>query len=486
MKNMLHLSDIENPELVHIMTIDINHAALLDYPEYAGKLKKILQINFQNVLEYPTMQCSHWHRIDNHFRQAIELGFKYAVFWYDGTWPKGGEFEEELISQIAEWNKTRWLAAGHIINRKDSQPKWHPQCVVVNLAVFGELSIDDMQDYHKPYPAFCSSAENMHDDYTPLWLSGPNHCGGQNVTNMQHATKYKVTNNFLDVLFPHAFENNCFIHNLPQAVRDQKDCCYPEDDIEETIAWLFDYEFNTRQSLSEAKEVGYKLSEDKRELFQYKLMDSHNIYITNTESVPKINQLGAEVMVVPCAGLHQFKHMSNSASTLKRVVWTDFSKFGLAWVKKLLIQWDGVNFKDFYYNNRHVLMDMGFPHEDFMIFNEALVDEFIESYGGEEKWLVQWDWIRSLQHEFIEVDLVKDWPKVIDAVGNNHCIFVQLSNIWQYEINYLNSSIVDAELAFGNIIKNLMINNNTVYFTGNTPSGLHCQYKDLRSLPGII
>jgi hypothetical protein len=114
------------------------------------------------------------------------------------------------------------------------------------------------------------------------------------------------------------------------------------------------------------------------------------------------------------------------------------------------------------------------------------VDEFIDSYGTEERWLEHWDRIRSLQHDFLQVDVVKEWPRVAQAVGRNHTVFVNFSNIWQYEINYINTANFDAQLSFGNLMNELLINNTTVYFTGDTPNGVHYQYQNLRSLPGIF
>jgi hypothetical protein len=484
MTSYLRLSDLESADLVHIMFTEINIPELQDYPAYAGKLKKILQINLTNAAIYPFLHADKFTDggLYSSLQRSIQLGFNYAVVWFDGNWPKASEFDSELRSQIEVWNAQRWLAAGHIISRMDRQPEWHPQCVVVNLKVFAQLGIKHLDSFADAYPAFCSSAEHIHDNYTPTWVTSADHRG-----SVQYDTEYNASANPLDVLFPHAFANDCYIYNLPMAIRDEKICCYPEDDIEFTQEWLFDYDFNLRHSIADAREFGYgKVSDDKRELFQYKIMDSHIVYVTNTEEVPVEHTLGAEVMVVPCSGLHQFKYMSNNADTLKRVVWTDFSKFGLAWTQKVLSDWDGVDFKKFYYDNQHIIMDLGFPDSDFIIFDQQLVDEFIDSYETEERWLEHWDRIRSLQHDFLQVDVVKEWQRVASAVGKNCTVFVNFSNIWQYEINYINTANFDAQLSFGNLMNELLINNTTVYFTGDTPNGVHYQYQNLRSLPGIF
>jgi hypothetical protein len=489
MTTTLRLSDNKNSQLVHVMYNEPNIPEISEYPAYSGKLKKILQINLTNATKNPFMHADKFYQggVEDSLERAIGLGFRYAVIWFDGSWPKACEFDDRLLEQIEVWNKTRWLAAGHIISRPDRQPEWHRQCVVINLHTYNEIGVNQLDNYTGVVKVFSQSSQYIHDDYTPLWINGNDVLAHEMQTIIERDVDYQQTDNPLDMLFPHAIKNNCYIYNLPYSIRDEKTCCYPEDDIDFTQEWLFDYDFNLRHSVADAREFGYsQVSEDKRELFQYKIMDSHIVYVTNTESVPVYKNLGAEVMVVPCSGLHQFKYMSNNIDTLKRVVWTDFSKFGLAWVQKVLSDWDGLNFQKFYHDNRHIIMDMGFPDEDFIIFDPELVDDFIDSYETLEQWLGYWNRIKTLSHEFIEVDVVKEWPRVVNVVGKNNCVFVQFSNIWQYEINYINTPNFTAEVAFGNLLNQLLINNDTVYFTGDTPNGLHLQYQDLRFLPRII
>ena len=487
MTSYLRLSDLESADTVHIMFTEVNMPEIKSYPAYAGKLKKILQINLTNAAIYPFLYADQFYDggVHHSLKQAIQLGFQYAVVWFDGSWPKSTDFDKLLQEHISNWNNTRWLAAGHIINRENRQPEWHPQCVVINLKTFGELGIETLDSYPLKYPTFSVSDENIHDDYTPVWVAGSTNISNSREKDLDD--NYSDTGNPLDTLFPHAFDNNCFIYNLPFDVRDEKICCYVEDDIEFTQMWLFDYDFNLRHSVADAREFGYgKVSDDKRELFQYKIMDSHIVYVTNTENVPIEVDLSADVIVVPCSGLHQFKHMSNNLKTLKRVVWTDFSRFGLMWTQLVLSEWNGRDFQKFYEDNKHTIMDMGFPDEDFIIFDPGLVDDFISSYDDEAHWLDCWSKIKSLQHDFMQVDVVKQWQLVADTIGQNQCVFVQFSNIWQYEINYLNTPNFEAELAFGNLMNQLLINNDTVYFTGDTPNGIHHEYQNLRSLSRII
>lgn len=491
MKSRITLQDPDKTNIFHIYSSGINHTDLHDYPEYAAKLKKILAIALGNSLDYPYMKVHNFtNQIHDTLMQLNQLNVKYAVFWHDGSWPDGTEFETELEKCVEEWNQTDWLAAGHILAFPGKLPKWHQQCVVVNVKQYAKTGIGYLNGYFDDYPGYTQSSEHHHDDYTPLWINSQEvNIGGDDIDVPITDDGYEP-DNILDCLFPNAFANNLMIYNFPQELRDTKKCCYPEDDIEQTMSWLLDKTFPEKLNAEELIDYEVKyINTDKQCLKQYKIMNTEVMYITNTEDVPKHFDMGAEVISVPCSGLHQFRYASGNLRTLKRIVWADFSPLGIAWTKKLLAEWDGKNFQQFFYDNRDWIKSLPYSHHPDhirMLFDPELAVEFVESYGGEQQWLKVWDQIRELQHDFVHVDLMKDWQKLVDAVGKNQTMFLQLSNIWQYEINYINHDIIDAELAFGNLLKNLMINNDKVYFTGDTPADDHYEYTDLSSLPEII
>lgn len=484
---------VTDKKLVHLFFNEVLHPALKDEDEYAGKLKKLMQININNSTNYPYLQADKWRH--GFFGDAIKhlnsLGFKHVVIWFDGTWPGANEFDEELIDAIDnKWNKTDWLAAGHILDRKEDAPVWHEQCIVLNLEEFIPLLkrfesfiLNDNQ--LEMYPDYKSSMEHMHDDYTPKWVASKDALIHGQFIAKDKPTDY--TNDFFNTLFPLAFLNGLTIHNLDYNIRSHKICCYVEDEMEFTKQWFFDYDFNTRLSLDESRSFGYnKVSDDKRELFQYKVMDTHIMYVTNTEDVPIGDPIGIDTLVVPCSGLHQYKHVSNNRDTIKRILWTDFSPFGIGWQEYVLKNWDGKDFPKFYKDNFHVIMDLGLPSEEFINYDEENALDFIDSYDSEEDWLEHWDFIRTLDHQFIKIDVVKEWKRLSQLIGKDHVALLQLSNIWQYEINYINSPAFDAQVAFVDLFNELLQNNKTIYFSGDTPGGEYYEYQNMRLLPGVI
>lgn len=487
-------------KLVHVLYNEVMHPILKNEDALAGKLKRILQISLNNSCGYPYFHVDNYTEgfFQDHMTRLYELGYENAVIWFEGNWPRGQSFEDELVDVITNtWDKTKWLAAGHILHRGTDAPQWHEQCIVLNLRTFVPVSrffttltwkgpgglLDSFKN------SFVASTEHMHDDYTPLWVSS---WDTENLPDndrcIAHDPPLSMDNSFFNILFPVAFNRELIIYNLPYNVREEKNCCYIEDDLEFTKEWFFDYDFNTRLSLDESRSYGYeRVHEDKNDLFQYKVMDTHIMYVTNTETVPADNNIvPIDTLVVPCSGLHQYKHISNNRDTIKRILWTDFSPFGIGWQEFVLKNWDGKDFDKFYKDNFNVITDLGLPSEEFINYDEQNTLDFIESYENEEDWLEHWDFIRTLDHQFVKIDVVKEWKRLSELVGKDHSALLQLSNIWQYEINYVNSPDFDAQLAFLNLFNELLKNNKNIYFSGDTPGGEHYHYKNMRTLPGIF
>lgn len=486
-------SHTTDTRLVHVMFNEVIHPALKDEIAYAGKLKKLMQININNGTRYPYIHANMFSNngLQNVIDRAVNMNFEHVVIWFDGSWPGASEFDDMLLEAIDTiWKDTRWLAAGHIINHytKRNAPRWHEQCIVINLKTYQEIGSPNLTYWNEDrvYPEYKFSEENLHDDYTPIWIASADAAAPDN-SILQSTDNIYYHDGVLNGIFPIAFSNNCVIHNFGYDIRNEKLCCYPEDDIEFTKSWLFDYEFNTRHTIDELREFCYgQVSEDKRELFQYKIMDTHIMYVTNTEDVPDGEQLGIDTLVVPCSGLHQFKHISNNRDTIKRILWTDFSPFGVAWTKHVLENWNGVDFDVFFKDNQHIIMDLGLPSSEFIWYEQSSVENFISSYKNEADWLEHWDFIRSLDHQFVKIDIVKEWKRLAESIGHNHTVLLQLSNIWQYEINYMNTPNFTAQLAFIDLFNELLKNNETIYFTGDTPNGNYLEYQNMKLLPGVI
>lgn len=450
--------------------------------DYVAKLRKVTFINLHNSTRHYIFVGDKFNRINHLLGVAADMNFEVAVVWFEGSWPLSHDFDHELLSLIdGEWNKTNWLSAGHIIDRNKmnhDSPHFHTQCVILNLKTWtdiGKPSVD--RGWDSDYPAYEASEQHIHDNYTPLYLSP--------AAGTIRRDNISISNSPLSILIPHALSNNLVVHNLPYSLREHKHCCYPEDDIKETEQWLLDENWSDKDADELSRFQMEEIDEDKEELYGYKVMKSHVMYITNTESIPGFEKYDVDVMTAPCSGLHQFKHMTNARPSLKRVIWTDFSEAGVWWTKKLLAEWDGLDFHSFYLKHEKY-MEENFVAFQASNYDRELAERFVNHYDSLDTWLDHWNWIRSLDHKFMNIDLVKNWQLLVDEVGTGHKVFMQVSNIWQYEVNYLNTPHHQAQASFINLINELLKNNREIYMTGDSPNGIYYSYQNMKEVISIL
>jgi hypothetical protein len=459
-----------------LMHDDIIHAS--ESTEYADKLRKITEIGLANSCKHSVIIHENFNNnISNYISNVHQLNFDIAVIWFEGSWPCADEFEDYLLAAVdGEWKQYDWLCAGHILDRQNNDgPHFHQQCIVINMDAWNQLpdnhkALVSRKWPHSSFPAYEMSDEHIHDDYTPVYLNP--------MPDLPRIQNIKLTNRKLDCLIPIALSNNMRVMNLNNDIRDTKHCCYPEDNIEETKHWFLNDDLNSMTG-------DHVIGDDKHELYGMKVMDTNVMYITNTEDVPSAAEYDCTVMTAPCSGLHQFKHMINARNTLTRVIWTDFSEAGIWWTKKVLAEWNGINFDEFYRTHEAELEEKWVAY-NLNNYDLDLVYKFENSFNTQVEWLEHWDWIRSLNHTFMQVDLMKDWKIVCDEIGKNETVFMQISNIWHYEINYVNNGFYAPQAAYINLIKEVLENNKDLYITGDSPGGSYYNYKNIKQIVSCI
>jgi hypothetical protein len=103
--------------------------------------------------------------------KVVELGYKHAVVFSTGTeFINGCNFFKEIESLV----NTDFYIYGHILDRGQAYYELHHQCYLINLRKYQELGCPKIGQPH-----LCSShrqqipirsVENIHDNYTPLWV----------------------------------------------------------------------------------------------------------------------------------------------------------------------------------------------------------------------------------------------------------------------------------------------------------------------------
>ena len=93
-------------------------------------------------------------------------------------------------------------------------------------------------------------------------------------------------------------------------------------------------------------------------------------------------------------------------------------------------------------------------------------EKFLESFENEDEWLIAWAKIRNLEHQFIDVNLVNDYNKVVELIPANKNVLLQCSNIFLYESNYFNRGPLTAVNSI-DYVKQVRNISNKVIFNGD-------------------
>jgi hypothetical protein len=399
---------------------------LQNHKTYFSTCQRVHHTNLINNLESHIFISDGLWNLYNIVQACNSFNIKYLIMWYEGCWPTDTDFDEYILDDLSE-----------TIAGADNADEW----VVATV---------------DPSAYLC-------DKFV--------------VFNVENAAKFPDTNYFFNVIQEESltlqFDYSEYIYYLDI-----------QNDIAQTEAWL-DKPLIDEFMVPEEDE----LSETKVELFNYKYMSSTQLYVTNTENVPDNKNIPVDKIIVPCSGMNQIYYAMTSIDTMKEMVWFDFNDGAIEWTKNHLLNWDGTKFKEYYETEINKFHEK-FPLHHDIIYNEDDVDQFMEDVigycYGEEGWLKMWDRIRNLKHTFIKLDIVNDGHKVLrDYISKDENVFLQISNIWQYEQNYLNSEDFDVYENWIKLVNMAKKNSKNLWLSGDSPYGKHYYRHDM-SLIGSI
>jgi hypothetical protein len=237
---------------------------------------------------------------------VANLNYEFAVVFSTGTeFINGYDFFE----QIELYTTTDIALAGHILDRDDAYYELHSQCYYINLRTYnahGRPPIGDTQLGHNHQQTEpIRSVENIHDDYTPLWISKgtvlreyQHKCHGWNILSNYLTANLKIT----------AFSNE---------VRESKIHLYPEyiNDFNKNISWIYH-----RQNVCATS----------------------FIHEDNTEWEFTNTNLNVKQVITPASGLWHTPLLTNEPM---KVVFYDYNLSALEYWKQHAPQLDNVEYK---------------------------------------------------------------------------------------------------------------------------------------------
>ena len=459
---MYQLTLNERIDICHISTDELISDELENATDdYISVLKHTTNLGLYLSTEGANILNIRQEKLNEVLTTLTTFGFKLAVIWAEGSWPVDNEIEDELMKCADKWNDgPRWMVAGHILARKNrNYPEFHNQCIVINLAECGKGDDGFVLNSHGKAADWTMSKEHLHDDYTPIWVDGVLGTWSTGPIN---------NSNVFDMAMRAALNNETRIHNLPFSVRDQKRCCYPEDDIEWAQTAIFeDFDMMDEEDRLQTTYNSHDNYPDKCPLLEFKIMREQVLYITNTESVPVMLDQQLQVIVCPCSGLHQFSYIASNIDTMEKVLWTDFSPYAVAWTKIVVTEWNGLDYDSFYNANFSRI-----NYNEGIVYEKPMVDKFINSFGSTEEWLEIWNKIKALEHCYNNFNLITEWQKIIPLLGKDKNVMLQCSNIYAYEANYLNKGTTTTKAVIDYITEALAVSNKLI-FNGDANGDLY-------------
>ncbi len=303
-------------------------------------IKNISDYTISNVVSkgYDLLQGLDEDTLLNH---AADQNYEYAVVYSTGTeFINGNAFFDEIESL----SKKDFFVAGHILDRDDAFYELHHQCYVVNLTIYKKLKspIIGKQELGIKHTQIVQwrSAENIHDDYTPVWISGGddsriyNHkCHGWNILK----TAFDVDETVL------VFDDN---------IRKNKKHYYPENQVE----------FLNHNSTIVAK---------------YNFCSTQFIHTDSTEDIPVKGRKLTQILI-PASGENYQSLITDDAE----IIFYDYNPMALDYWKQrtngkhkyVLIDFLGLDFDlekliDIKNNNTLINLSNIFSYEGTIAFN---------------------------------------------------------------------------------------------------------------------
>lgn len=233
---------------------------------------------------------------------TVSQQYQYAVVISPGTeFTNGNEFFKSLPNEFA--------LLAHILDAKDGYYMLHPQCYVLNLTVYnsigkpkiGNTEYFNTVDIVEPI----RSKENIHDDYTPLWVKP-----GVAVKRYCHQLH---GSNLIKTILDHDFTINSF--NDQQ--RTNKHYLYQDVD---TTNWIYQ---------------------------RYNYCALTHVYHENTgEDLLPVGDNIVKNLIVPAAGMNWYNTIKNYLDVHDCCVkFYDYNSAAIEWIKKQTSHIDNIRFE---------------------------------------------------------------------------------------------------------------------------------------------
>ena len=374
-----------------------NHAP--DWADIAPRLVEFTQFKLKCM---PTVVCDHLPSA------LLSTNETWAVVIAAGSVVFKPEIVEEIVDHCVKHNSP---LAGHILDRNGNF-QLHPQFFCINVDVYKRWArLFDPVPYSFAGIAMERSEENVHDNYTPLWVRAA----------AGHQRRLYI-DGFASRYISWLAEQGHTIVNIPDEIRQHKLYGYPEHNHQDIRNFLVDHSIT-------AKEQG-ALQFLNYLKFNVQALNL-GFYPVNTEPVRKIitnEKFG--VFAGVCGGIKSavIVNQENFAYDTK-VLMFDISERAIQWQQWLRLHWNGDrntiesvlnSFLECYPDS----MAQYWKHMGLL----GNFDWALQNTMTQKEFFVAWERWQKLDVEFIRLDLLdptdqKRLLAKISSIGQNSYIW---------------------------------------------------------------
>ena len=355
--------------------------------------------------EQQVIICNSWKE---GLSEAQRQGYTQALFVTSGTVFTDWLSWKDLVNTYPHSG-----LIAHIIWKPGQHVELDEQCWFMDIE---KVPTDVFNSSKVTYPLPIRSNENLHDDYTPLWIkSGSLHISHE-------------VDGFGQSIIAHHFRNNNLIVNWNNNARDLKYFLY-----------------------SGKPEL---VTQYKSKIKDYIDLAESQLWVLNNEPISVVN---ASSLLTPGSGLFWILNIICDATSQMQII--DISKTQIIFCQSLWNTWDGIDYGQFTwefikkYNLQHYQIDnlnltkleqlKLKKQKVFVEYVNSRVYQSLDSIGLTQAQF-QHRWKYATQHKKINFsnDNLIDW---VLTNGCNNYDYIWTTNILSYKWTLLNSDIHDCD-----------------------------------------
>jgi len=368
------------------------------------------------------------HGVDENF-------YTHAVIIAVGTSMK---LSDRLISEIIKKCQDNFFIAGHILDRNEKYYELHHQFYIINLEQYKELNCPFLGDSEKVSHSQIEpikSKEFIGSDYIPKYITPGS-------TTKLYSEKMHGWN-----IISQGLINNKLIIDLGEELRNNKKYFYYE----------YDPVFISESSY----------------LFYNQFFINNFVCPFNSDGINTVIEFDGPVeqYVSVGTGLNWIKNLEILGYTENtEIIFTDINPLVLIFMKKLISQWDGENYLDFFDKNRENDLPNNLPY-DYQYYITNLQSNWEEFLGKFVNWKESWNRIKKLKFKFIPIDYLSNFN--LEWLKPNKKTFFNMSDVFNHVPTVCYASVkyrICAENRFLNKIRNFD-ENIILRFTGRSICG---------------